>query len=136
MGGGHRERAHLDAVLQGVVPQQLAVDAEQAEVSLVEVDDTVALGGGLDEARPVAAFEALQGPQQVPVHGVDQTGALWNSTRRNDYYHNNNNNFKNRVYKVLSQTKQKTGYSADNITTGKENRNAKQKQDKILVRLR
>lgn len=67
---------HLDAVLHLHVSQQLAVDAEETKVSLLIVDDAVSLGGGLDQARTQAAFGGLQGPQQVPVHGVDQTGTL------------------------------------------------------------
>ena len=77
--GPRAGQAYLDAVLQLVVTQQLAVDAEQAEVALVVVHHAVALRGRLDEAGPQAALGALQGPQQVPVHRVDQTGALWNT---------------------------------------------------------
>lgn len=67
---------HLDAVLHLHVSQQFAVDTEEAELSLVVVDHAVSLGGGLDEARPQAALRALQGPQQVPIHGMDQTRTL------------------------------------------------------------
>jgi len=64
------------------VAQQLAVDTEVTEVALVVVDHAVALGGGLDEARPYAAVRALQGPQQVPIHGMDQTRTLWTDGRQ------------------------------------------------------
>ena len=56
--------------------QQLAVDAEVAEASALVADDAVALAGHGDEARLLAQLRALQGPQQVPRDGVDQTWAL------------------------------------------------------------
>lgn len=68
---------HLDAVLHLHVSQQFAVDAEETKVPLVIVDDAVSFSGGLNETRTQAAFRGLQGPQQVPVHGVDQTRTLW-----------------------------------------------------------
>lgn len=68
---------HLDVVLHLHVSQQLAVDAEETEVSLVIVDHAVALGGGLDEPGPQAALWALQGPEQVSVHGMDQARTLY-----------------------------------------------------------
>lgn len=68
---------YLDAVLHLHVSQQLAVDAEEAEVALVVVDHAVPLRGRLDETWTRAALWTLQGAQQVPVHGVDQTGPLW-----------------------------------------------------------
>lgn len=67
---------HLDAVLHLHVSQQFAVDAEETKVPLLIVDDAVSLSGGLDQTRTQAAFWGLQGPQQVPVHGVDQTRTL------------------------------------------------------------
>lgn len=78
----HRSLPHLDAVLHLHVSQQFAVDAEETEPSLVVVDHAVPLGGGLDEAGPQAAVWALQGPQQVPIHGMDQTRTLWTNMRR------------------------------------------------------
>lgn len=61
--------------------QQLAVDAEEAEVALVVVDHAVALSGRLDEAGTQTALGSLQGAQQVAVHGVDETGTLWTKHR-------------------------------------------------------
>lgn len=57
------EKHGLDAVVHLHVSQQFAVDAEETKLSLVVVNHAVALGGGLDEAGPQAAFRALQGPQ-------------------------------------------------------------------------
>lgn len=71
------EKHGLDAVFHLHVSQQFAVDAEEAELSLVVIDHAVALGGRLDEAGPQAALGALQGPQQVPIHGMDQTRTLF-----------------------------------------------------------
>ena len=65
-----------DVLLHLHVSQQLSVDGEEAEVSLVVVDYGVALCRGLDETGLHAAPRALQGPQQVPIHGMDQTRAL------------------------------------------------------------
>lgn len=64
------------------MPQQFAVDTEEAKLSLVIIDNAVSLGGGLDEARPEAAPWSLQGPQQVPIHGMDQTRTLYTQMRR------------------------------------------------------
>lgn len=56
--------------------QQFAVDAEETELSLVIVNHTVSLGGRLDETRSRALLWGLQGPQQVSIHGMDQTRTL------------------------------------------------------------
>lgn len=56
--------------------QHLAIDTEQAEVALVVVDHAVALSGRVDEAGPHAWLRSRQGPQQVPVHGVDEAWSL------------------------------------------------------------
>lgn len=72
----HARLPHLDAVLHLYVSQQFAVDGEETKVPLLIVDDAVSLSGGLDQTRTQAAFWGLQGPQQVPVHGVDQTRTL------------------------------------------------------------
>lgn len=67
---------HLDAVFHLHVSQQFAVDAEETELSLVIVNHTVSLGGRLDETRSRALLWGLQGPQQVSIHGMDQTRTL------------------------------------------------------------
>lgn len=67
---------HLDAVLHLHVSQQFAVDAKQTKVSLLVVNHAVTLAGGLDESGLQAAVRPLQGPQQVPIHGMDQTRTL------------------------------------------------------------
>lgn len=74
--------AHLDAVFHLHVSQQFAVDTEETKLSLVVVDHAVSLSGGLDETRPQTALRALQGPQQVPIHGMDQTRTLWTNIRQ------------------------------------------------------
>lgn len=75
---------HLDAVIHLHVSQQFAVNTEETKLSLVVVNHAVALSGGLDEAGPQAALWALQGPQQVPIHGMDQTRTLCTQIRQND----------------------------------------------------
>lgn len=73
---------HLDAVFYFHVSQQFAVDAEETKLSLVVIDHTVSLCGGLDEAGPREAVRDLQGPQQVPIHGMDQTRTLCRQMRK------------------------------------------------------
>lgn len=68
---------HLDTVLHFQVSEQFAIDGEKTEVSLVVINDAVTLGGRLDESGPLADLRALQGPQQVPIHGMDQTRTLY-----------------------------------------------------------
>ena len=68
--------SHLDAVFHLHVSEQFAVDTEVTKLPLLVVDHAMSLGGGLDETRPQAALGALQGPQQVPIHGMDQTRTL------------------------------------------------------------
>lgn len=75
---------HLDAVLHLHVSQQFSIDTEETKLSLVIVNHAVALSGGLDEAGSKAALWALQGPQQVPIHRVDQTRTLCIYIRQND----------------------------------------------------
>lgn len=82
--GRVRAPPHLNAVLHVHVSQQFAVDAEEAKLALVVVDHAVSLSGRLDEARARAALGTLQGPQQVPIHGMDQTRTLWTNIRRHD----------------------------------------------------
>lgn len=80
-----RTSPHLNAVLHVHVSQQLAVDAEEAKLALVVVDHAVSLSGRLDEARTRAALGTFQSPQQVPIHGMDQTRTLWKKNiRRHD----------------------------------------------------
>lgn len=70
------QTSHLDAVFHLHVSQQFAIDTEETKLSLVVVNHTVSLSGGLDETRPQAALWAVQGPQKVPIHGMDQTRTL------------------------------------------------------------
>lgn len=67
---------HLDAVFHFHVSEELSVYAEEAKLSLIIINHTVTLGGGLDESGLLAALWAVQGPQQVPIHGMDQTRTL------------------------------------------------------------
>lgn len=75
---------HLDAVFHFHVPKQLSIDTEETKLSLVVIDHTVPLSGRLDEAGPHALLWALQGPQQVPIHGMDQTRTLLKQIRQDD----------------------------------------------------
>ncbi len=79
---------HLDAVLHLHVSQQFAIDTEETELSFVVVDHAVSLSGRLDETGSQAALWTLQGPQQVPIHGMDQTRTLCSNkhTLRVDSY--------------------------------------------------
>lgn len=56
--------------------EHFAIDTEETKLSLVVVDHAVSLGGGLDKARTQAMLWTLQGPQQVPIHGMDQARTL------------------------------------------------------------
>lgn len=67
---------HLDAVFHLHVPEQFPIDTEETKLSFVVIDHTVSLSGRLDEAGQHAFLWALQGPQQVPIHGMDQTRTL------------------------------------------------------------
>ena len=75
---------HLDAVFYLHLSQQFAIDTEETKLSLVVIDHAVSLSGGLDEAGPHAVLRDLQGPQQVPIHGMDQTRTLWKQTGKHD----------------------------------------------------
>lgn len=74
------QKHRLDAVFHLHMPKQFSIDAEKTKLSLVVVDHTVSLSGALDEARPQALLWGLQGPQQVPIHGMDQTRSLFAAT--------------------------------------------------------
>lgn len=67
---------HLDAVLHFQMSEEFAIDGEEREVSLIIINDAVTFAGRLDESGPLAELGALQGPKQVPIHGMDQTRTL------------------------------------------------------------
>lgn len=77
--------SHLNAVLHLHVSQQFPVDTEETKVSLLIVDDAASLRGGLNETRPRAAVGAVQGPQQVPIHGMDEARTLWTNDMKSAF---------------------------------------------------
>lgn len=77
--------SHLNAVLHLHVSQQFPVDTEETKVSLIIVDDAASLRGGLNETRPRAAVRGVQGPQQVPIHGMDEARTLWTSNTKSAF---------------------------------------------------
>lgn len=97
---------HLDAVFHFHVPKQLSIDTEETKVSLVVIDHTVSLSGRLDEAGPHALLWALQGPQQVPIHGMDQARTLLKQIRQDD----------GRSYFLCTEFKYKFMFQTNNLT--------------------
>lgn len=73
---GGRASAHPGGIVDLHLCQQLPVDAEVAETASLIVDDAVALAGHRDEPWTLIVVRALQGPQEVPCDGVDQTRPL------------------------------------------------------------
>lgn len=74
------DHAYLDVVFYFHVSQEFSIDAEHTEVAFVVINDAVTLSGGQNQTRQYTAVRTLQSPQQIAVHGVDETRTLCSHT--------------------------------------------------------
>lgn len=79
------DHVYLDVVFHFHVSQEFSIDAKHTEVALVVINDAVTLSRSQNQTRQHTAVGAFQSPQQITVHGVDETWTLCSNTRTNVY---------------------------------------------------
>lgn len=71
-----RFTAHLDILILLASGQQLAIDAEGADLTLLVADHAQTLAGQLRLQGALTACRTLQCPQEVPSYGVNEARTI------------------------------------------------------------